>query len=104
MILHSRPWITWSPLLSQVSAALGDVIHAQVTSCNSIRMQQMQRNVWKTVSLRPLCLTAVITGHKRGRKGNVKQGFVAKIRSCGTACALWSTSISTERLSKKGTT
>lgn len=98
------PSITWSPLLSRVSAPLRDAIHALVTSCNNIRMQQIQRSVWKTVSFKPLCLTAVVTGHKGGRKGNIKQGFVAKIRSCGAACTLWSTSISTKRLSKKGTT
>lgn len=74
------PFITWSPLLSRVSAPLRDAIHALVTSCNNIRMQQIQRSVWKTVSFKPLCLTAVVTGHKGGRKGNIKQGFVAKIR------------------------
>lgn len=104
MILHSRLSIAQSPLLYRVSAALRDAPSCNSHHSNQLQQQQDAANAKESLEklrLNPLCHTAVVTGHKRGRQVNAKQGLVVKMRSCGTACAPGSISASTRRIFKR---
>lgn len=84
VILHSRPSTTQSPFLYWVSAALRDAL-----SCNSHHRKQLQSqqnatNAKKSLeNCDPMWLIALVTGHRRRRQENGKQGIAVKMRSCG---------------------